>query len=201
MCQNVCDSVRPLYVLSKFTGYALYSVDTESFQVKFTTTDAAFATFNFFTALALNFLYWNSSFGINIEDAEIVNSFYLTAAYTNFVFYTSAKLWNFVHRHRFGELLRTIHEVDLELLILGVKFDYKKHQKFVWKMMILINFLHILTSIEFFVVQSIAGMNIENTAFFFTCSGFVSCLVLVNQFITSVCLVKERQKAINLIIK
>lgn len=201
MCQNVYDSVRPLHFMSRLPGYALFTIDFESFEVKFTKTDAVFTALNFAFTLGLNFIYWNSIFSINIRDAEIVNCFYPMVAYINFVIFTCAKFWNFSQRYNFGQLLKTIHEIDEELLTFAFKFDYREHRKFVFKMMIFINLAQLYTSSQFFVCQNYSNMKIENTAFLFTSWGFLSCLVLVNQFITSVSAVKKRYKAMNSVIE
>lgn len=201
MCQNVYNSLRPLHLVSKVLGYALFSVDDENFCAKFTKIDAVFTVFNVCMTFGLNFIYWNTMFSINFQDAEIVNNFFPTVAYINFVVLTCAKLWNFCHRHNFCQIFKLLQEIDDELKNFGIEMDYKKQRKCVVKILFLMNFLHVCQAIHFFVLQNISNMNIDNTAYLFASWGFVCCLVLVNQFITAVCAVKERYKGMNSIIK
>lgn len=201
MCQNVYDSLRPLHLVSKVLGYALFTLDGEEFSAKFTKIDAIFTVFNVCVTFGLNFVYWNTTFSVSFQDAEIVNNFFPAVAYINFVFFTFAKFWNFWHRQNFCRLFKILQEIDDDLKNFGIEMDYEEQRKFAVKILFLVNFLNVFLTIHFFVFQNVSNMNIDNAAFLFSSWGFVCCLVLVNQFITTTCALQERYKGFNNIIE
>ena len=143
MYQNVYDSLRPHFLMSKVLGYALFSFN-ESFELVVRKSDAVFGGLNILLTFLLNFVYWNSFFEIEFERFEIVKCFFPTVTYINFIIFTSAKVWIFYQRKNFGKLHKILYFVDKELLTFGFKFDYNQHGKIVLTHMGCINLVHLI---------------------------------------------------------
>lgn len=200
MYRSVYDSVRPLHLLSKFVGFALFSFDIKTRKVFFSKTDAFLGCLHLTLLLILNCLYWNTYYVFKVHSSEIVKAFFPTIAYANFIIFNCAKLWTLCHRNNFGVLLELINEIDKDLEELGSQFDYGKQRVFVVNLMLSMNLVQVFMSLTVYASTVYHDMDVYWTVFFFTSFGFISNMTLVNQFLTSVYGVNLRYKAMNAII-
>lgn len=201
MPENVYDSVRPLLLLLKISGNALYSVDSKTFKVTFTVIDASLLIFHLIIVITLNFIYWNTSFLMDFCGSEIVKTYYPNAAYLNFVAFALTKVWMFCQRYKYGELLELIQEIDCDLQLLGFKFDYMKQSRNIVRMILLSNSLGLISSFAFYIGKVIYDLNVSITVVIFTCYAFHANLVVISKFFILVCGVKERYTAMKEILK
>lgn len=201
MClKSVYDSIYPLHMFSKFVGFALFSFHSKSRRVYFSKTDGLLAVFHLILLVFFNYLYWSTKYAFKAHGSEIVKAFFPTVSYTNFIVFTFAKLWTFSYRRNYEELLDLIHQIDDDLERLGFKFDYQKERKFVMKLILCMNLVEISITLLVYLSSLIEDMEVSWNVFLFTSFGFISNMVLINQFITSVIGVNQRYKAVNSII-
>lgn len=201
MSINVYDAFRPLHILSKLTGFALFTVDRQTFEVFFSKSDVVFVIFNIIVIVTLNYIYYQTYFTVTLHKSEVVKIFFPTLAYANCFVLTCSKVWHFFHRHSFARLIKTMNEIDVNLAKLGFRFDYNQQRSFVIGMMLFVNLFQLLAAIASFFAQRHHKLGISWSIFIFISWGFLVNLVRVNQFITSILGLRERFKAVNEIIR
>lgn len=201
MGRSIYDAIRPLHLISKLTGLALFSLEPGSFVVKFKLCDAFFVAFNLCIAVALNSLYWTTYFNVEIHSSQIIKTFMPTIAYFNYVTFTLAKIWNFTQRHKFGTFFKLIHEIDGQLAELGIKFDFSQRRKVVIGLIFFIIFSPIGIIFAMYYTQRSYKMQIGWNVFLFMGYGITGNSVVVNLFVAGISAIKERLKAINQVIR
>lgn len=201
MSRNIYDAVRPLHILSRLSGFALFTIDRKTFELFFTKFDILSLLFNLFMTTTLNYIYWNTYFSINIHSSELVKHFFPTFAYINCCWLTCAKVFHFYHRHSFVHFIKLINEIDTDLEQLNFKFDFEQQRNIVIKLMFCVNVVQSFLALITYYAQKYYEMGIGWNVFIFVSWGFFVNLVMMTQFITSVCSVRERFKAVNHIIK
>lgn len=201
MCQNIYDSVRPLHLRSKFSGFGLFTLDRRTFKANITACDAILILSNIGIAMMLNHIYWIGSFVISIHSSEIVKIFYPIVFYLNCCILNGTKLWHFNHRHKLADLLKLIDEIDNDLKKIGNKFDYYRQRSFVLKMIVVINIVQSIAALTMFSFQYHYELNIPWNVFVFVAWGFFTNFVLVGQFTVAICGLRERYKAMNELIR
>lgn len=201
MCRNIYDAVRPLYILSKILGFALFSVNSKTFKVIFTKFDAVLVTLHVTILLLLNFVYWETRFLVEIYKSEIMRCFFPAFSYASYSIFSCAKVWIFTQRQKFGRLLQLIYDVDNDLESLGFRFNYVQQRKIVNVILIVLNLVHVLLTLACYLSAEHYGLRVDIKVFFFASWGFLANYILVSQFMASVCVVRERYKAVNKIIE
>lgn len=151
--------------------------------------------------MSLNYVYWNTHFAFGIYVSEIVKSFFRASAYLHFVVFTLIKVWIFFQRHKFGELLQKIQFVDNALNKLGINFDYRRHGSISIKLILPSLFIECTLTFMLYFSQVHYNLNSSFKAIFLFFYGFCSNLMVLIQFLTLVCGIKERYKAINEILQ
>lgn len=192
MCGNVYDSVRPLHLLLKLSGFTVFSVNPKTLKVTITAVDCILMIFHLLLVAVLNALYWNTYFVCTVQASEIIKSFFPTMAYLNFIVFTGTKIWTFFKRQKFGELLILVQEVDYEFLKMGFQTDYATHKRTVLKLLAISNFLEIVSIASLYFSQKIYNINMDFKVLIFTFYGFYTNFALVCIFFALVCGVKAR---------
>ena len=201
MSHNVYNSVRPLYLLLKLSGFAFYSVDSKTLKISFTLADALLTVFHLILVTFLNYVYWNIYFDFAIYVSEIVKCFFRSSAYLNFVVFTFIKVWIFFQRHKFCELLQKTQIVDNALNEMGINFDYKRQGSIFIKLILPSLFIECISTVAFYFSQRHYELNISAKSILLFFYGFYSNFLVLTQFLMLVCGIKERYKAINEILK
>lgn len=197
MTHNIYTSVRPLHLLSKFSGFSLYSIDRKTFEVKFRKLDALFATIHSILTVVLNIMFWKTYSMLDVHNSEVVNKIFPVFAYCNYVASTLAKIWSFCHRHEYAQLLKTFHSIDIDFEHFDIKFDYSNRRKTIKKTIIATIFVETLTGGFTHLTQHHYNMNISWNNLVFTLYGFYANMIVMNQFMMSISEVKLRLKAVN----
>lgn len=202
--KNVHDSVRPLILLLKVSGFAIFSIDP-SLKVSFTVIDCILNLLHLILILSLNCMYWNTYFGFNMHTSEIVRTFYPIMVYLSFIIFNSIKVWTFFRRHKLIELLKLLQEIDDDFVKMGFIFDYAKHRKTVVKVLSFTTLIETATAISFYLSQKLynqtTNSQLDYNVIIFTFYGFFLNLVLVTLFFTLVCGVKYRFEAMKEILR
>lgn len=194
------DSIRPLHLLSKCFGFALFTFKSETFKSFFSIYDVLAITFNISMFAVLNLLYFTTPFAIRVHCSVIVKRYFPSFAYVICCLLTCTKIWHFCHRKNFVRFLKLLHEIDGDLEVLGNIFDYRQHRNFSLKLLVAINLLPLLLSYLTYVSQDFYGLGLGLNIFLFTTWGFSVNFTLVNQFIAAICGIKARYQAFNGII-
>ena len=192
MCGNVYDSVRPLHLLLKLSGFTVFSINTKTLKVTITAIDWILMIFHLLLVAVLNALYWNTYFVYSVEASEIIKSFFPTIAYLNFIIFTGTKIWTFFKRQKFGELLILLQEVDYDFLKMGFQIDYAIQKRTVLKLLAISNFLEVTSIASLYLSQKIYNIEMEFKVLIFTFYGFYTNFALVCLFFALVCGVKAR---------
>lgn len=200
MSTSFRDSLRPLHLLSKCTGFALFTFKPKTFQIFFSKFDAICVIFNIFVLFMLNLLYFTTYFSIRIHSSEIVKKYFPAISYVTCCMLTSTKIWHFCHRQNFAKFVELLSEIDGDLEVLGNHFNYKRHKDFTLAVMASTNIFYLLVSLSAYFSQEYHKMGIGWNVFMFVTWGFFVNLVLVTEFIVAVCAVKMRFEAVNKII-
>lgn len=201
MCRNIYDAVRPLFILSKILGFALFSVESKTFKVIFTKLDAALVALHVTFLLLLNFVYWETRFLVEIYTSEIMRCFFPAFSYALYSIFSCVKVWVFAQRQKFGRLMQLIYDVDNDLESLGFRFNYVQQRKIVTLILIALNLVHVLLTFACYLSAEYYGLRIDIKVFFFASWSFLANYIIVTQFMTSACVVRERHKAVNKIIE
>lgn len=200
MCRHIYDAVRPLFILSKILGFALFSIENKTFKVIFTKLDAVLVTLHVTILLLLNFVYWETRFLVEIYTSEIMRCFFPAFSYASYSIFSCAKVWIFAQRQKFGRLLQLIYDIDNDLESLGFHFNYVQQRRVVNLILIALNLVHMLLTFACYLSAEYYGLRVDIKVFLFASWGFLANYILVSQFLTSVCLLRERYKAVNKII-
>lgn len=196
MTENIYDSVRPLHLLLKISGFAFYSVNVKTLKIKITLFDAFLLVLYLFIVITLNFLFWTTPFKFDFHGSEIVKNYFSKTSYLNFIAFTLLKLWMFFHRYKFEQLLQLIQDIDHDFEVLGICLDYTKHRKtIIW--IISPSVLHeFIIIFAFYFSKEYYDIPLSTNVVIFVFYGFFSNVVLTIQYLLSICGVKQRYKAI-----
>lgn len=204
MSRNVYTSIRLLHILSKVSGFSLYSIDGKSFEVKFKKIDSFFLVLHLILPIVLNVLFWKSYILIdvlNVHNSEVIKSFFPVFAYCNYVASTYAKVWSFCHRHRFAMMLKTFHSIDIDLELFGLKIDYLRQRKTISKTIITTILVEIFTGFFTHYTQHYYNMNISWNVIVFSFYGFYANMIIMNQFLMSISEVEVRLESLNKVLR
>lgn len=199
--KNIYDSFRPLLLLTKFSGFSLFSIDRRTLKVFFSTGDVFLIIFHLVLTITLNYLYWKSLIFKDIHNLETVKSFFPVVAFFNFVVSSCKKLWMFCYRHEFAELLETIHKIDIELGAFELRDDYSERRTHVIKTILLTSLAEIVAATLFYLAQGYYNMNIGLNVFVFSLYGFNSNMIIVNLSMAFILEVELRIKVLRKIIR
>lgn len=201
MCQDIYDSVLPLHLLSKLFGFALFTIDRKTFKVVFKKLDVLLMVFNAIVAILLSCVYWNYDFHIEVYRSGIMKSIFPLVALCNYGIFSCAMFWSFCQRRKLGKLMKLIHDVDDDFDMLGVKFNYRKQRNLIFKLIFGINFMNLALCFAFVSFQKFKFKNIDVNSCILTSWGFMANFVVVNQFVTAICAVRQRIMVSNNVIR
>lgn len=196
MSEPIGNTIRPLHLLSQFSGLILFSVDFKTFEVSCSKCDVFFIVCHVVIVAYLNFFYWTTVFDFSVHTSEIVKKYFPTVAYFNFVVFALAKVWSFYHRKSYGRLIQLAIEVDAELNELGLSINNKRNKAYIWKILFFINGIHTFLIFMCFVSQKLYDLKVSNFVSLFIMYGFISDHILMSQFMTVVCITNDRIKAL-----
>lgn len=199
-CRNVYDPFRPLHLLLKVSGLAIYSVDA-SFKVTLKGIDWALIIFHFLLAIAMNFYYWNTIFVLHIQVSEIVRYFFPILAYMNFIIFCCAKVWTYCKRQQLGDFFQLLHDIDSDLLKLGFEIDYQRQKRTIVKYLLISNILEVFGVVSVYFSQKLYAIRLDLIVFIFTFYGLYMNFLLVTQYMTMVCGIKDRFTAIKEVLR
>lgn len=201
MSHNVYTSVQPLHMLLKLSGFAFYSVDSRTLKATYSLADALLTIIHIIFVAFLNYVYWTTKFSFGIYVSNIVKSFFRSSAYLHFIVFTLIKVWIFFQRHKFCELLEKIQIIDNGLNKLGINFDYKRQGNTFIKFILPSLFIECISTVTFYFSQRHYNLDISVKAILLFFYGFYSNFLVLTQFLTLVCGIKERYRAMNEILK
>lgn len=196
MSEPLGNTIRPLHLMSQFSGLILFSVDMKTFEVSFSKCDVFFIVFHVALVAYLNFTYWTTVFDFSVHNSEIVKKYFPTVAYINFVVFALAKAWSFYHRKSYGRFMQLAVEIDAELSELGFSINNKRNRAYIWKKLFFINGIHIFLIFFILVSQKLYDLRVSNFVTLFITYGFISDHILMSQFLTVVCITNDRIKAV-----
>lgn len=196
MSEPIGNTIRPLHLLSQFSGLILFSVDFKTFEVSCSKCDIFFIVCHVVIVAYLNFTYWTTVFDVSVHTSEIVKKYFPAVAYFNFVVFALAKVWSFYHRQSYGRLIQLAIEVDTELSEFSFNINNKRNKAYIWKILFLINGIHTFLIFLCFVSQNFHDMKVSNFVFVFIAYGFISDHIIMSQFATVVCITNDRIKAL-----
>lgn len=196
--KNVHDSLSPLILLTKFSGFNIFSIDRRTFEVTFSRIDIVLIVFNSFLPIFLNYFFTTTYFFTDIHHSEVIETYFPVVVYLNFVISCCGKLWLFCCRRQFAEILETINNTDIDLRKLGSQFNYST-----------INVIKTISSILalfvcamfFYATQFYYGIVMNLGVFLFTFYGFFCNMIVVNIFITLIQEVELRLEAMKRVIR
>lgn len=202
MCRSINSSFQPLHLMAKFMGFAIFTLESKSLEVILTKVDVLFMTCNFIGFVLFNIVYWDTNFDVKVYNSELMKSFFPNMAYTFYLILTCAGIGSFLQRHLFAKLMKLLREVDRDLESLGFRFNYMRQRRIVILLIITINITELMLSILCHCMQiAIFEVSASFDVFIFLSWGLKLNLAVISMFLTSACGVRERQKAINKIIK
>lgn len=196
MSEPIGKTIRPLHLMSKFSGLVLFSVDRKTYKVSFSKCDVFLIVFHVVLVAYLNFTYWTTVFDFSVHTSEIVKKYFPTVAYINFVAFALAKVWSFYYRENYASLLHVAAEIDAELSELGFSINNKRNRAYIWKNLFFINGIHTFLIFMIVVSQKLYDLKVGNFVSLFFIYGFVSDYILMTQFLTVVCITNDRVKAV-----
>lgn len=188
--------------MAKFMGFAIFTLESKTLEVIFTKVDVFFMTFNFIGFVMFNIVYWSTDFDVKVYNSEFMKNFFPNMAYAFYLILACAGIGSFIQRHKIARLIKLLREVDYDLESLGFRFNYMRQRRFVILLIITINMTELMLSILCYCFQvAIFEVNASFDVFLFLSWGLKLNLAVISMFLTSVCGIRERQRAINKIIK
>ncbi|KAG5669249.1 hypothetical protein PVAND_017141 [Polypedilum vanderplanki] len=133
---NFITTFRPLYLISIFCGFLFFTINFDNFTAKISPWN--FLTLFIVTAvnIAMSFSYWFVTFffdGFKVEITQKSMPWLICLDHLTQIF---AIFWFLKNRGNFVKFLKTIVEIDENLLEFGVKIDHNLRKKKLIKIMI-----------------------------------------------------------------
>lgn len=187
--------------MAKFVGFAIFTLESKTLEVIFTKVDVFFVTFNFIGFVLFNIVYYSTNFDVKVYNSELIKNFFPNMAYTFYLILTCAGIGSFIQRHLFAKFIKLLRTVDDGLENFGFRFNYLRQRRFVILLIIAINMTELMLSILCHYLQISFEIKVSFDVFIFLSWGLKINLAVITMFLTLVCGIRERQKAINRIIK
>ncbi|CRK87164.1 CLUMA_CG000972, isoform A [Clunio marinus] len=196
------DSIQPLLILTKLFGFSFFTLDEDTFEVKFAKVDVLCVLFNLVIEGIIHINYWGAYFYLP-NTSEIVNIVLPSVAYLNCCVLLFSKVWLFCNRHKIKVFLRLLCGIDSDFENLNFKFDYKKQRHFVIKLMVLVIFIWTVLSLSTLIFHSYyhyMEVKTYNCFILFMWAFFLN-MVLISQFLVFIFAIRDRFIAINHMIR
>lgn len=201
MASEFFKTVYPIYIVSKWSSFALFTIDPKDLSVRISKFDILmqiiFAALN----IILNVIFWTSCFSISIYDSHITNAALPVMLYGSFTIYTFCMFWSVFRRKMISQILKKFKEIDWSLSFLQINFNYHQQKVFAWKLLI-----GTLSTSTFIVIFGSflhwfygLGMNARIDIFFLW--GVYCGSLLVAQYNLTIAAIRKRFRAVNMYIK
>lgn len=109
---TILDTANPMIMISKITGYALFSFNPQSFQVCYTKFDIFAIFVTICVSLGLNCVYWKSIVAADVNVNQISRTSFPILVYTDYLINVASIGWIFMNRNKISELLKNFKEID-----------------------------------------------------------------------------------------
>ncbi|KAG5669246.1 hypothetical protein PVAND_017138 [Polypedilum vanderplanki] len=185
MFSSVISSFEPLIIGSSLLGFILFTID-----IKKSTAVINFWNFlSIFSTIVINLIIicylWNFKIFNEIMITEIGKAsmpFMMDIDHFLFIFIF---IWNFLKRHKIVKFFKLLAEIDEDLTKFGLKFDYKRQQKFLTFVIICIIIVTPLMIVFGSIVQANLGINFGYAIILIVLWLFFLGLIYITFFTTS----------------
>lgn len=192
---NILSCVKPLLCLSKISaGFSLFTI-RDNFNVHVSVVDNLLILSQTTSTVLLSFIYFNTVFGTEEIKSEILEKFFPSITFAAFIIFTFMKFLNFKHRNSIVTFLLLLNEIDEDLEVLGVKFDYECQRKSVLKFIFVIIYHHAVIVLLLAITAYYYQIYFHGCFLVFWC--FHTSIVCITMFLCSVFGLRERFKAFN----
>jgi len=198
---NILDAIFPMHIVSKFVGYMIFSISRKDFSVHVTKMDFVMQALAIICNVLMTAIYSTSWMLVKVHDSYIARISIPAVLFGSFLAYNAYIIWTFVKRHQIALMIRKLHEVDCNLGLMGITFDYQRQKVSVIKFLS----ISIITgsSISAFTIfaHSLYIIRESNKFEVFLFWNFLCGAILNAQVYLSIHTIKVRFHAVNLCIK
>lgn len=134
---SIFDTVEPMFIISKFTGYSLFTFDIKSLQPKITKIDIIAIVLTIWLNMGLNCIYWKSFIAVIPNMNEICKISLPILVYLDYIINVASIAWIFINKRKISEMIHMFNHIDDELMKIGGHFDYRKEKMLIIKSIVM----------------------------------------------------------------
>lgn len=198
--RNILSCAKPLLYLSKISGLCLFVI-RDNFNVHVSPLDILLILCHISVSGLVNLYYWKPFFGAKEFAPEVLQIFFPSYTFVTFIIICFLKIYNFRCRMWISKFLKTMQDIDEDLGVLGVKFDYENHRRFVIKLIFAIIIHHAIVMCLYALLSMFYDWRLRPLASLFILYTFSSIQTSVTIFLCAVFGLCERIKAFNTVLR
>lgn len=178
-------AIASLHIAAKFFGIHLFSIDPVTYKPHIRACDiiCGFIAITFYALIF--YIHWIHAFGYVFLSSKILEKAIPLMMSMHYVFFTTIIIVSNINRRAFGDIFKTLMEVDRNFEYFDVKFDYKVIGRtvtcFVLKVLIWIAILTALGAVLARKFDELRRKSLEHV-FFFWCLCIAAIVMMTFRF-------------------
>lgn len=129
MIDSILNSLIPLTLFSRLTGFHNFTVDPVKCSAKIATIDIVSIILTIFTTITMSIYHWSSFVFVDIEDLKTMEIGLPLLIYSKALSSIISMIWLFVGRHKIVKIVTFLGEIDDEISHFDILIDYDAHRK------------------------------------------------------------------------
>ncbi|CAG9812335.1 unnamed protein product [Chironomus riparius] len=126
---KIMKSVTALSIVSRVTGFQLFTVDVTKGQARVNLIDFVLIFLSVCMNCIINVTFWISRYNPGIHGIAVMKYSLPILMYFNLLGNMFGMTWIFIHRAKIMKILQLFSEIDAELMKIGERIDHKRNKR------------------------------------------------------------------------